>query len=112
MSIIHWIVGALSILVTAYLLPGVVITVPGSFVLAIVLGLLNIFIKPLIFILTLPINILTLGLFSLVINALLIILAAKIVPGFAVGGFWNAMLFSIVLSLVGMVLGTMTKPIK
>jgi putative membrane protein len=112
MSIIHWIVGTLSILITAYLLPGVVVTLPGAFVLAIVLGLLNIFIKPLIFILTLPINILTLGLFSLVINAFLIILAAKIVPGFAVGGFWNAMLFSIVLSIVGMFLGGIAKPVK
>ncbi|MDA8611380.1 phage holin family protein, partial [Candidatus Pacebacteria bacterium] len=64
------------------------------------LGILNIFFKPIIILLTLPINILTLGLFSLVINALLIMLAAKIVPDFIVSGFWTALLFSIVVSLV------------
>ncbi len=64
--------------------------------LSIVLGVINIFLKPIIGILTLPINILTLGLFSLIVNAALIMLAGLFVPGFAVAGFVPALLFSIV----------------
>ena len=105
MNLKHWIIGAISIMLTAYITPGVFITVPSAFLLAIVLGLINIFIKPLIFILTLPINILTLGLFSLVINAAMILLAAKIVPNFIVTSFWSALFFSIILSIITTMLG-------
>lgn len=101
-SIIHWLVGALAIIIAAYLIPGVDVTLVGALVAAVVIGLINIVIKPLIMLLTLPINVLTLGLFSLVINALLVMLAAAIVPGFAVDGFLSALLFSIVLSLVNL----------
>jgi putative membrane protein len=66
---------------------------------ALVLGLLFAFLKPIIVVLTLPITVVTLGLFLLVINTLLILLADKIVPGFSVDGFWIAMLFSILLSI-------------
>ena len=66
----------------------------------VVLGIINAFIKPVLIILTLPINILTLGLFTFVINALIIILTSGLVPGFKVNGFWWALLFSIVLSIV------------
>ena len=69
-------------------------------ILAVVLGVINTFIRPIILILTLPLTIITLGLFSLVINALLIMLAAVVVPDFAVDGFLTALLFSIVLSLL------------
>jgi putative membrane protein len=103
MNILHWIISTIAILIAAYLLPGVTVTLIGALVLAVVLGIINVFIKPVVFLLTLPINILTLGLFSLVINALLILLAAKIVPGFSVNGFWIALLFSIVVSLVNIV---------
>lgn len=104
-TLLHWLVSALAILVAAYLIPGVSITLIGAFVLAVVLGLINITLKPILFILTLPITILTLGLFSLVINALLILLASALVPGFAVSGFWAALLFSIVLSLINLLFG-------
>lgn len=100
MPIIHWIVSALAILVAAYLIPGVEVTFVGALVAAIVLALINIFIKPLVVLLTLPINVLTLGLFSLVINALLVMLASMVVPGFSVDGFLAALLFSILLSLI------------
>lgn len=100
MTILHWIVSVVAILVAAYIVPGVHVTLLGAVVLAIVLGIFNIFLKPIITILTLPVTILTLGLFSLVINALLVMLADVIVPGFSIGGFWVAVLFSIVLSLV------------
>lgn len=100
MIIKHWIVAAVGIGLAAYLLPGVSVTLLGALVLAVVLGLINTLIKPLVFILTLPINIVTLGLFSLVINALLIMLAAYVVPGFSVLGFWPAFWFAILLSLI------------
>ncbi len=98
--IFHWILAALAIGISAYLIPGVTVTLVGAFVLAVVLGVINAFIKPVITLLTLPITIITLGLFSLVINALFILLAALIVPGFVVTSFWSAIIFAIVLALV------------
>ncbi len=85
----------------SYVLSGVHI---NSFVtacmLAIVLGLLNIFVKPILIILTLPITIFTFGLFLFAINALIILLAAKFISGFRVDGFWWALLFSLLLSVL------------
>lgn len=109
MTIIHWIVSALAILIAAYLIPGVTVTLVGALVLAVVLGIINVFIKPVVMLLTLPVNIVTLGIFSLVINALFILLAAMIVPDFSVSGFWSAFFFAIVLSLVNALFGAMTK---
>jgi putative membrane protein len=83
------------------LLPGIHIdSLWTAVVLAIVLGLLNALLKPLLILFTLPITIVTLGLFLLVINAAIILLAAKFVDGFAVDGFWWALLFSLLLSFV------------
>lgn len=101
MTIIHWLVSVVAILIAAYLIPGVHLTTfMAAIILSVVLGIINVFVKPVIGILTLPINIVTLGLFSLVVNALLILLAGMIVQGFTVDGFWWAMLFSVVVSLV------------
>lgn len=97
---IHWLLAAIAIGIAAYLIPDVTVTPLGALVLAIVLGIINVFIKPVIFLLTLPLTILTLGIFSLVVNALFILLAALIVPGFSVGGFWSALLFAVVLFLI------------
>lgn len=99
----HWIISAIAIGIAAYLLPGVVVSPIGALVLAVVLAIINIFIKPVIFLLTLPINILTVGLFSLVINALLVMLAAQIVPDFDVAGFWSAFFFAIILSVINVI---------
>ena len=99
--LINWLVSAFAILVTAYILPGVHISsFTSALVAAIVLGIINAFVKPILLILTLPINVLTLGLFTFVVNALIIILTADLVPGFKVDGFWWALLFSIVLSII------------
>lgn len=106
MTLIHWLVTAVAILIAAYLIPGVVVTLPGALVLAVVLGIINMFFKPIINLLTLPLNILTLGIFSLIVNALLIMLAGMLVPGFHVSGFWTAFFFSIVVSLVTAFFGT------
>lgn len=82
-------------------MPGVEIS--GFFaalVVAVVLALVNIIIRPIVLFLTLPINILTLGLFTLVINALMVMLASWFVPGFEIAGFWTAFFFSIILALI------------
>jgi len=103
MSLIHWIVSTVAILIAAYLIPGVEVTLVGAIVLSVVLGVINLFVKPILVLLTLPLTIVTLGLFSLVLNALLIMLAAMIVPGFVISGFWAAFLFGIVLALINAV---------
>jgi putative membrane protein len=103
--IIHWIVSALAIVIAAYLLPGVHVSgFVAALILAVVLGAINAFLRPLLVILTLPITILTLGLFVFVINGALVMLASYIVPGFAVDSFWWALLFGIVLAIVSAVL--------
>lgn len=104
--IIQLLLGAVSVLIVQYILPGVV--VDGfftAFVVAALLTLLNLTIKPILIFLTIPITILTLGLFLLAINAILILLAAEIIPGFSVDGFWWALLFSLILSIVNSLLG-------
>jgi putative membrane protein len=108
--LISWIVSALAIIASAYILPGVhVAGFTTALVLALVLGIINAVIKPVLVILTLPINVITLGLFTLVINALLILLATLIVPGFKVDGFWWALIFGVVLSLINWFLNSLVK---
>jgi putative membrane protein len=105
MSIFHWAVATLAVFAAAFLVPGVTVTFWGAVLAALVLGIINAFIKPVVKLLTLPITIVTLGLFSLVLNALFVMLAARIVPGFSVSGFWTAFFFAIALSLINMFLG-------
>lgn len=100
----QWIISTLAIIIGAYLLPGVSVTFIGALVTAVVLGIINLFIKPIITILTLPITVVTLGIFYLVINATMIMLAGVIVPDFTVDSFWYALLFSIIVSLVNAIL--------
>ncbi|HEY1037667.1 MAG TPA: phage holin family protein [Candidatus Paceibacterota bacterium] len=106
MTLMQWLISTIVIIVAAMLVPGVTTTLVGAILLAVVLAIINLFIRPFIFVLTLPVNVLTLGLFSLVINALLVMLAAEVVPGFAVSGFWTALIFSVVLALINAVFGT------
>ncbi|KAF2518201.1 phage holin family protein [Flavobacterium salilacus subsp. salilacus] len=88
------------VLLLSYLLPGITVTGwMSALLVALVLGLLNIFVKPILIIFTLPATILTLGLFLLIINAVIIMLCSALVPGFDVPTFWHALLFSIVLSI-------------
>ncbi|MFH1427006.1 MAG: phage holin family protein [Patescibacteria group bacterium] len=103
--ILRWLILAVAILITAYILPGVGVSgVWAALWLALFLGLVNIIIKPFLIIITLPINILTLGLFTFVINALLILLSASVIKGFTVDGFWWALLFSVALSVISYIL--------
>jgi putative membrane protein len=99
--ILRIIISAVVAFALSYILSGVHIqSFVTALILAIVLGLLNIFVKPILIILTLPITIFTFGLFLFVINALIILLAAKFVNGFRVDGFWWALLFSLLLSVL------------
>lgn len=100
--IINWLVSALIIFIAAYILrAGIhVESFTTALAVAVVLGLFNIFIKPILFFLTLPITIVTFGLFMFVINACLILLAAKLVPGFEIESFWWAIAYSILIALI------------
>ena len=103
--ILVWILNAVALLAVAYLLPGITVASFGSaLVAALVLGLLNSLVKPVLVLLTLPITIVTLGLFLIVLNALLFWFAGSILKGFQVNGFWwavgGAILYSIISGLL------------
>lgn len=100
------IINALGFYVTAYIVPGVKIeNFQTLAVVAIVWGVLSIILKPILILLTLPVNVMTLGLFTFVINAFLIMLMSNFVPGFKVDGFGVALLAAVVLALLNVVLG-------
>ena len=99
--LISILVSAISVFAAGYVLPGIHLdSFMTAIVVAIVLGLINAFIRPLLLILTLPINVLTLGLFTFVIMGGLVLLTSAIVPGFRVDGFWWAVAFSLVLWVI------------
>jgi putative membrane protein len=103
--ILKILLSAFAVLVIAYILPGVQVdSYMTAIVVAFVVGLLFTILKPILVILTLPVTILTLGLFLFVINAVLILLANSWIDGFSVSGFWTALLFSILLSVFESVL--------
>lgn len=103
--LVRWVLSALALLFVAWIVPGISFSgFMAAFWAALVMGLVNIFIKPILMVLTLPINLLTLGLFTLIINALMFLLVAKLVPGFMVIGFLAALLGSIVLSILSMLI--------
>jgi putative membrane protein len=96
-----WILNAVALLVVAYVLPGIVVASFGSAMLAaLVLGLINSLVKPFLILLTLPITIITLGLFLIVLNALMFWFAGSILKGFQVNGFWWAVGGAILYSLI------------
>lgn len=103
--IIRWFVSALSIYIIAYLLEGIYVTdFTATLIAAAILGIVNAIIKPLLIILTLPINILTLGLFTFIINGIVLKLTASLVNGFMVRGLFAAVIGSILISIVNMIL--------
>jgi len=103
--LLHWAISATSIAIVAYLFPGIELRGVGSALLApIIIGLINATIGFILKIITLPISILSFGLFFLIINALMLQLAAAIIPGFYVAGFWSAFFGAIVLSIVSTML--------
>ena len=99
--ILKWLCSALALLAVAYLYSGVVVTsFTGALIAAAVLGVLNTIIRPLLVLLTLPVTLVTLGLFMFVINALMFWAAASLVSGLNVNGFWAALIGSIIYSLL------------
>jgi putative membrane protein len=108
--IISIIISSLAVYFTAWLLPGISIKNFGTaIVLAIVLGLLNILLKPILQIISFPITILTLGLFLLVINTIIVLIASALVKNFQVDNFWWVLLFSIIVSCVTGILENIIK---
>ncbi|MBI2010456.1 MAG: phage holin family protein [Candidatus Chisholmbacteria bacterium] len=106
--LVRLLINTLAVLVSAYIIPGVKVdSYFTALVVAVVLGILNAIVKPILVFLTLPITIVTLGLFILVINTLLVLLASSLVPGFRVDSFLTAFIFSLVLALVGSFLGSL-----
>jgi len=105
--ILRLLVYTCAVLITAWLLPGVQVeNFITALMVAIALAILNTFIRPVLVFLTIPVTVVTLGLFLLVINALIIMLIGRIVPGFVVEGFWWALLFSVILSIIAALFGT------
>jgi putative membrane protein len=108
--LLNLLLSGIAVAIAAYLIPGA--TVDGyltAIIVAVVLAIVNATIVPILQVLTLPLNILTLGLVSLIINVLMVLLVAKLVPGFEISGFWVALVFAVVLALVNMVLWISTK---
>ena len=108
--IVNLLVNGFAVFVADYLLAGVnVHNFVTAIIVGIALGLVNTFIKPIVLLFTLPFNLLTLGLFTFVVNGLMVLLVSYLVPGFTVASFGWAILFSIVLWAVNFVLNSLTK---
>ncbi|HEY7122833.1 MAG TPA: phage holin family protein [Ktedonobacterales bacterium] len=93
--LLRWVLSAAALIVIAYVVPGIHVTLVSALIAALVMGVINVLIRPLLVILTLPITVITLGLFLLVVNAALFGLAALLVPGFKVDGFVPAVIGSL-----------------
>ncbi|RZJ11553.1 MAG: phage holin family protein [Rubrivivax sp.] len=101
--LVRWLLLAAALLLVAHLYPGVVVkSFTSALIAALVLGLLNTLLRPILVLLTLPVTVLTLGLFLFIINALMFWAAAYVLDGLAVTGFWAALIGSLIYSLCGM----------
>ena len=108
--VLRWVISAATLLLISYYVPGIaVVSFYSALVAALILGLINALIRPFILILTLPINILTLGIFTLVINALMFWLASSVVKGFFVAGFWPAFWGALIMWLVSWAVSSLFK---
>ncbi|HVN95076.1 MAG TPA: phage holin family protein [Syntrophorhabdaceae bacterium] len=108
--ILKWFLMTISVGVAAHLIPGVSVAgFMAALWVALFLGIVNVLIRPILILVTLPINILTLGLFTFVINACLVLLASVVIKGFEVKGFSTAVLFSIVLSVINYLLNALIR---
>lgn len=102
----RWLILTIAICLTPYIVSGISVkSFWDALIAALILGILNIIIKPVLQILTLPINILTLGLFTLVINAIILEIVAWLIPGFFIASFWSAILGGLFISIVSWILG-------
>ena len=109
-TILKWLGYALTVMFVAWIIPGISVeNFLSALLVAVVLGLINVFIKPILMLITLPINFITLGLFTLVLNALLLMLAGYVTPGFDVDGFWSAFFGALILSILSALINNFTK---
>jgi putative membrane protein len=98
---LRWLILTVAIIATAYLVGGIQVNgFFSAFFAAAILGILNAFFRPLLLLLTLPLNVLTLGLFTFVINAIMLLMASGVIPGFEVHGFWSAVFGSLLISII------------
>lgn len=110
--LVRWLLLASALLLVAYLYPGVqVASFVSALIAAFVLGIFNTLVRPLLVLLTLPVTLLTLGLFLFVINALMFWAAASVLSGFNVAGFWAALIGSLIYSVCGVVIDAATEKI-
>ena len=101
----RWIILTVSIVVTSYLMNGIHVSgFFSAFFAAAILGILNAFFRPILLVLTLPINILSLGLFTFVLNAVLLMMVSGVIPGFDVYGFWSGLFGSLLISLISWII--------
>lgn len=108
--LLRWLVSAVALIGIAYYVPGIrVAGFYSALIAALILGLVNAVIRPVIVLLTLPVNILTLGLFTFVINAILFWFVATVVKGFEVTGFWPAFWGALIMSVIGWALSSITR---
>ena len=106
--VLTWLINAIALMALPYLMTSVIVTdVTTALIAALVLGLVNTLIRPLLVLLTLPVTVLSLGLFILVINALLFWFVAEAIEGFNVAGFWSAMGAAILYSVISWALSTL-----
>lgn len=111
--LVRFLLNGVAVLLTAYLLPGVDVTnYETGLITALVLSIANVIIKPILIVLTIPITVVTLGLFLLVINAIIILIADYFVPGFSVNGFWWALAFSLIMSIFNSIINDILKDKK
>ena len=109
-TILRWVLNALVMILITYIVPGFAVeTFFTALIVVLVLALVNAFIRPIILILTLPINFLTLGLFTLIINGLMFWIVSMIVKGFTISNFWIAVLAAIVYSIISMIISSFDK---
>jgi len=105
-AIFRWILNALVMMFLAYVVTGFIVeSFYTALIVALVLALVNAFIRPIILILTLPINILTLGLFTLIVNGFMFWLVSTIVKGFTIINFWSAVVAAVIYSIISMLIG-------
>jgi len=105
-----WLILTSSIMVTSYLVDGIkVADISSAFLAAAVLWILNVFLRPIAIILTLPVNILSFGLFTFAINALMLIITSETISGFEVKGFWAAVIGSFIISIISWVINTLVR---
>ena len=111
--LIGWLLNAIALLAVAYLMPSIhVASIGSALIAALVLGLVNTLVRPILVILTLPVTLLTLGLFLLVINGLLFWAVGSFLEGFSVGGFWPGFFGAILYSLISWLLTALLQPKK